>query len=204
MKRNLIILISIFLTIIGYITYTMLVDNGEAIDLEQSASQVLEDVERVKNQETAYTWLETKNMSDGYLETHLSDMTQRQRIPENVIQFLFGTILVDDPELFVQAFDTETISKDLFAIDNPDKLEVASDIMNRISRDSKLERVGIINTKGSVGQEVTVRIAISYSDGLEIKFPITMRLQRNSHGEDNSIYFISSSVWDLIKVIESK
>jgi len=51
-------------------------------------------------------------------------------------------------------------------------------------------------------REITVRIALGYDDGIEIKVPVKMQLYGDSHGEDHAIYYITSSVWDVIDKIK--
>ncbi|WP_209124399.1 hypothetical protein [Alkalihalobacillus sp. BA299] len=203
-RRIITLILLLLLSFIGYFVYVVFIDNGEPINLDQSAQQVLEDVEMVKKQQKVYKWVASKEIEEGYLDEHIHDIVERQRDPQNVIQFMFGTIILEEPELFVQTFETETISKDLFKVDNPDKLKVAANLMNQISRNGKLSRVGVINVRGSINQEVTVRIALEYSDGMEIKVPVKMKLYGDAHGEDHEIYYITSSVWDIIEEIESK
>lgn len=195
---------SLLILFAGYFIFTILLDNGEAINLNQSTQQVLEDVEKIRKQQDVYKWVPAKKIEEGYLEAHIDDIEERYRDPQNVIRFMFGTIILKDADLFMQTFETETISKDLFAVDNPDKMEVAADLINQISRDGKLDRVGVINVRGNIGQEITVRIALGYSDGIEVRVPIEMKLYGDIHGEEDPVYYINSSVWDIIEKIEEK
>lgn len=200
-RRIVLSILAVVIPLGWYIIHTVFIDVGEPINLEQSAEQILVDVEKVKNQEKAYTWIASSEIESGYLDQHIVDITKRHRDPEFVVQYLFGTLILEDVELFVQAFQSGTLSEDLFSVDNPDKIEVANEMMDMITRNGLLERVGIINVSGSIGSVVTVRISLGYSDGKEVKVPLKMEMYGDAHSDGNSIYYITTSVWDIIEAI---
>ena len=49
MNRRLILLVAfLVVSLIGYTIYTIFIDNGDAINLDESAQQVINDMEKVK------------------------------------------------------------------------------------------------------------------------------------------------------------
>ena len=53
-------------------------------------------------------------------------------------------------EVKTQTKEVETISQDLFSVEEPDKRKVLEDIINRISRDGKLKEVVYEKKKGGL------------------------------------------------------
>ncbi len=200
MKRWLILCFA-FLVLI-YTAYIYF-DKGDSVDLESTQEELLSDIEKIEMQEQAYKWVHTSNSEDqGYLDKHQEDIQEKYRKPENVAKYLFATISMEDADLFLQSFTTPSISKDLFLSDEPDKMLVAEEMMNRISRNGTMTRVGIISVRGSVSGEPKVNVAISYEDNVTKKVQITMKKEYDLHHEEEFIYSINSSVWDMIKEIE--
>ncbi len=175
----------------------------ELIDLNLAKEVVSEDMERVVSQEAAvYNWVYSSDLDVGSLENNDQRVIQRYREQRGVVEFLFASILLNDPDLFIQSFRAETISQDLFLSDNPNKEEVVREVMTRISRNGLLEKLGyeeITNRFNSSTQ--TSRVYLYYLDGEEITIKLSFKKAGTSHHTNDEIYFITTSIWDIYNSI---
>jgi hypothetical protein len=176
----------------------------ETINPTHAKENVLNDIQKIKEQEDkAYSWINTKKVETGYLDGQNKDVIQRYREKKGVIEFLFASIVLNDPNLFVQSFQPEVISKDLFKVENTDKVEVAKNLMKKISRNGKLIKVGYENKLGVFNMETQeANIILVYEDGVQVKIPIQFQLSETHHHKDDQIYSIKTSVWEIIDRIE--
>lgn len=201
---------SIFAIIVGVIALLLWYSYGqkdvEMLNLVSAKEQVLSDIKTVTSEEErVYKWLSSKNVDTGYLDSHDEGVIAHYRQKKGVVEFLFATILMKDVDLFIQAFQPEVISSDLFKVDTVDKNEVGLTLINKISRDGKLTKVGYETEKGVFGIEGDeALVTLIYSDGLEVTILLTFESAgtQHEHGDD-AIYSITTSAWDMINIIEN-
>lgn len=200
---------SVFVILGGVIALLLWFSNGqeevEMLDLVSAKEQVKSDLEAVtQEEEKVYKWLSSSNVDVGYLDGHDAEVIAHYKQKKGVVEFLFAAVLMKDVDLFIQAFQPGVISSDLFMVDNVDKNEVALSLIDKISRDGKLSKVGYETEKGAFGAEGDkADVTLIYSDGLEVTVPLTFVSAgtHHEHGEDK-IYSITTSAWDIVKVIE--
>ncbi len=149
-----------------------------------------------------YSWLASKDLEVGYLEGKDEDVFNHYRVKKGVVEFLFATVIMEDPQHFIQSFQPEIISKDLFSVDNNDKLVVAQEMIKRISRDNKLEKIGYEENKVSFTEGETATINMYYKDDKVTSINLQFSKTPNHHNENAEIYSIKTSVWDIIEEIE--
>jgi len=201
-KKHIILIILILGILIIGAVYLIPKGEEEIISIESSAKKVEEDIESVKNQEQVYTWLGNKELEVGYLEGKDEDVFNKYRVKKGVVEYLFATILLKDPNHFVQSFQPTNISEDLFSVENPDKIEVATNMINRISRNGKLSKISYTDNKVSFKDGETAKVKVYYTDDKIVTLNLSFSRTPTHHDEEDGIYSIETSVWDIIKEIE--
>ncbi|MFC0273740.1 hypothetical protein ACFFIX_20345 [Metabacillus herbersteinensis] len=205
MKRTLILSVTVLLFIAGVGFYYIYRDEElEVIELAVAKENVVNDLETVKSQEEQiFKWISSKELDTGHLEGKNDDVFNRYRQKKGVVEFLFAAILLEDPNHFIQSFKVETVSADLFEMDNPNKIEVAAEFLNKISRNGQLETVGYEDKIGLFNSESNeAQVDLHYSDGKKVTLTLSFEKTATHHDKDDEIYSITTSPLELIEVIE--
>lgn len=181
-------------------------DHAEELPInKESQNEILQEIKKVEAQEEIVRkWVNTSDYDGGFVDHPDEEILAKYKNKKGVVEYLFATVLMDNPELFIQAFNTETISKDLFKDDEIDKKIVAQRMMDRISRNKTLVGVGYTPLKGSFGAEKDEsKVILRYKDDLEVSLELSFVKGGTAHAEDDEIYSVSTSAWDMIDQIES-
>ncbi len=152
-------------------------------------------------------WLHEEETSEEL--HHGSGVTEKQmeiveyfQVPENTIRFLGVTILANDYDNFYKNFEIEKFNDDLFKVDSFDKSEVIKEMTNQISRNGKLQDIGILKEKASIADNtVEVETVFKYSD-IEIVIPLELKMIVDDEHTGTESLYITTSVWDIIGLIE--
>lgn len=130
---------------------------------------------------------------------------------ETVINQFFYTANTNNADLFISTIDPEQVDSDFKDLLLNERFEKIDESMNRISRNNQLEKLDVIRSL-PVLESKAVRIVLDvyYSD-LEKPIRINLIVKRveqfHSHSEGNEeidLPYISSSVWDIIEMIENR
>lgn len=130
---------------------------------------------------------------------------------ETVINQFFYTANTNNADLFISTIDPEQVDSDFKDLLLNERFEKIDESMNRISRNNQLEKLDVIRSL-PVLESKAVRIVLDvyYSD-LEKPIRINLIVKRveqfHSHSEGNEeidLPYISSSVWDVIEMIENR
>ncbi|WP_281217368.1 hypothetical protein [Lysinibacillus capsici] len=154
----------------------------------------------------------TSKTLDGIeVEVEKSDSGFDSRKMETVITEFFSMANMNNPDLFIASMNPEQIDADFSSNLLKERLEKIEEAMRRISRNSQLDKVEVVRSLWVLeSKAVRVVLDIHYKD---LKEPIRINLivktleqyQFNvSEGETINLPYISSSVWDIIEMIEDK
>ncbi|MBU8908096.1 hypothetical protein [Desertibacillus haloalkaliphilus] len=206
---NVIRLLSLALFIIslmigGFYLYNRV--DPEPIELKEVSNELQNDIERIgSREEKAYQWIYTEDIDYAYLEEIEREWIEKYQKPKHMVEYLFAAITLDDIELFVEAFEPGVISQDLFLVDTIDKEKVAKDIITRITRNDKLSEVNYLSERlTNHHYEAKVEVQLLYEDDKKVRLPLEMRLFGTSHHDDDEVFYITTSAWDIIDTIEKQ
>ncbi|MEI2356260.1 hypothetical protein [Mesobacillus zeae] len=177
----------------------------QGLDLNETKSKVLSDVKAQKEyvNKTA-KWMEEEGEQDiGYFHPPLDDSKSIDQ-RKDVLNYFVTGLLENDLDIFLSSFNPESISKDLFKSNVQDKVLVAEDIMERISRKNQIEDIKYKIKKGKINTEFNkISVTITYKDKEKAAFILDIKPVIDSHHEGESVYVITTSVWNIIEKIES-
>ncbi|MDC3424267.1 hypothetical protein NC797_07065 [Aquibacillus sp. 3ASR75-11] len=203
-KQKIIVSITLLSAFVYFLVWLQINKNDtEILNIDNAQKDIINDITKVQAlEQEVYKWVNMEEMDAGILEAQDNELLQRYREKQGVVEFLFASILMDNPDLFIQSFEPEVISKDLFKIDTFNKSEVAEMFISKISRNGKLEQVGYENSKGILGAKSDkAEVRLRYSDGIEVTLSLTFEKSGSIHQDGGEIYSISTSVWEIIDSI---
>jgi hypothetical protein len=184
----------------------MLAPNQEpnkTMDLESTKESVRKEIEELEGYvENTTEWAGEDIGEIGYLTPKKDDGPKTEPM-EDVLKYFIAGIVDHDIDIFLSSFHPETISKDLFKIDISDKRQVVADMIKEISRNGTVSSVQYSGRKGifnSVTNEV--KVSFIYEDKLTVKVDLTVTPVGDSHHEEEKLYVITTSVWDIINQIK--
>jgi len=125
---------------------------------------------------------------------------------KNVLKYFIAGLMANNIDIFLSSFHPESISKDLFKSENPDKMQVAAEFLERITRYGKLKEVQYGERKGILnGATNTLTLYLTYEDNQKAKILVDIMPLSDAHheGKEKGIYVITTSAWEIIKQIEN-
>mgnify|MGYP001420578728 FL=1 len=163
----------------------------------------LEDIQNSINQLT-----ELHDLEASYLEMNHENPLEEFISQEQTIYCMIGTAMADNADYFIESFHLETFSKDLFSINNPEKIEVVQSFMEQITRNKTISAVGYKEQQGTFGTSKNIAdVVLKYEDGLVVQLEIEFEpTESHKHGDvhdNHSIYVIKTSILDIIENINS-
>jgi len=184
----------------GYFVYTNYFVNNNVNEVK--GNELIKEIEQVNDKQA--NDLEGEGFEYHPKEEMIDDFQKE----ENVLALLLQSIKQNKKTLFAECFEAKQYMDDLFKVsDDPYSDNVTEQFMNGISRGGKLESISIIdenNSSAKVGLSGRKRIALNYSDGKRVKVNVEMKLIGTNHDTNDRIYFITSSVLDMIAEIEKQ
>jgi hypothetical protein len=178
-------------------------ESSKTMDLESTKETVTKEIEEMERYlENTTEWAGEDIGEIGYL-TPKKDDTPKTEPMEDVLKYFIAGIVDHDIDIFLSSFHPETISKDLFKIDISDKRQVASNMIKEISRNGTLSSVQYSGKKGIFNSPTNeMKVSFIYEDKLIVKVDITVTPVGDSHHEEEKLYVISTSVWDIMNQIK--
>lgn len=204
-------LMAVFLTLflismgcIGYLHWKSA--KGESLHLKTKGKEIIDQAASIPKHEENHPFIEWANQN-GYDVDKVPDnlLDQVDKTPLDVIMQTFGAVYFGTPYLFSQNFDAEQFEKDLMKIEKLDKKSFDGEkdsfsfLMKKLSRNGKLNDIKYINTKDNNDGSVEVRMQLVFNDKKIVKTKIKLKKVETT---DYTTYFITTSIWDLIKRIE--
>ncbi|MFD1736283.1 hypothetical protein ACFSCX_06850 [Bacillus salitolerans] len=205
-QKGLIVLVVVLISSIACIFFFMTkpVISEESLEFERAKENVLELYEKAKAQENAHKWVHSDRVEGGYEESLDEEIIEFYNQKKNVIEFMIGAILLDDVDAFVESFDMQTLSEDLYSVDEVDKYEVAKEFMDAISREGRLEGVTLIQEKTVFGiEKEELRAVLFYEDGVEVEVLMVLKKVHTFHHQHDDVYVITTSPLEIIGEIRN-
>lgn len=184
----------------GYLIYHNFFNQEDIVD-EELGKQLIRQVEDQSTDEHH----EHSGEGLGYETNH--DMIVSFQNEENVLAFLLAAIKENNPKMFADCFTAEQYMLDLFKVsDEPFKENTTQYFMNEISRGGKLERIEILKgeEKYQYSESGKVNVVFIYSDKRKVKLTIEMGMVGTKHKPNDDIYYISTSVLEIINKIRNQ
>lgn len=154
----------------------------------------------------------SKTLDGIEVEVEKTESTVDSRDIETVIIEFFNTANTNNSDLFVSSLTPEQLDKDFSKYTTvSERFQKIDEAMNRISRNGQIEKIDVIRSL-MVLEKGAVRVVIDvyYKDlaePLRINLIVKMLEQyafNASKGETMKFPYVSTSVWDVIKVIEGE
>lgn len=199
------------LVIAGIAIYIFISPNlgKHSINLDETQNEVLAAIEENKKYVQETTEFFERNGGEGEIgffnPSHEEEESHKSDPKEDVIKYFITGLIKNDIDIFLSSFYPDSISKDLFKHENPDKFAVTKEIMKKISRNGEITAIDYKVNKGFMDQETsTITLTITYSDKQRSDITLELMTVEDIHheGEIHQIYVISNSVWDMINQIE--
>lgn len=207
-RLSIALLIVILLAIVFYLIWAPESGKKEDISLNTAKDDVLDEIQESREyvNDTA-EWME-ESEGDGDI-AFFNPPSERKKVVDskrNVVKYFIAGLMANDVDIFLSSFHPEFISKDLFKSETPDKIKVAKEIMDRISRSGQLKEIQYGKRKGILNAETnTLTLYLSYKDDkkAEILLDIISLSDAHHEGKGEGIYVITTSVWEIIRQIEN-
>ncbi|WP_447403089.1 hypothetical protein ACE1MS_22985 (plasmid) [Lysinibacillus sp. fkY74-1] len=154
----------------------------------------------------------TSKTLDGIeVEVEKSTSNFDSRKMETVITEFFSMANMNNADLFISSMNPEQIDADFSSNLLKERLEKIDEAMSRLSRDGQLDKVEVVRSIWVLeSNAVRVVLDIHYKDLSEpIRINLIVKMLEQyqfnaSEGETIDLPYISSSVWDIIEMIEDK
>lgn len=201
------IIIGSILAIVAYGYYQTL--QYDVIDIKSSVATIKHDLEKsnIQNEEDFTDsefindykpYFADSDFDVSYLHHHESPL-EKFNSKEGTIEFFFASLEMNDTELFISAFQDESITEDLFASDNPDKLSVANELMRKFTKDNTIKEVRLYKKNDYLSNPNDLKIGIVYENETVHKINIKLHQYKDKHDEHtHSMYVISSKPSELL------
>ncbi|WP_121616749.1 hypothetical protein [Virgibacillus halodenitrificans] len=201
-----IVLIGVVSTII-YLSMTGRFQMGEEINVREKAQTIQEELLAIQEAAERETNLITQfdKMNDSDLDGISDSYINYFGSPKKMVEYVFGTLSLNDGNLFISAFDTNTALEDLSEGKSyEEKKDLINEMMNRLSRNGKLTEVYLISSD-TYSEKANANILIIYEDGKEVKMTLEFSVYEDPHDASHQKnYYVSSSIWELIEQVESE
>jgi uncharacterized protein YxeA len=168
--------------------------------MEEAEKQIMTEAEEASK-------LTNSNDQEAY-EKLEKELQERYSRPESAVEYLFAIATLGEENYYPDAFTIDQYSSDIFDHEEPDKVKLVKDILNRLTRNQHLESVEMIRSM-LVFEKDALRVVadLHYSDlpePIRVNIKLKQIKMESSHGEEHeqNYYYISSSVWDILKRIE--
>ncbi|MBU8855241.1 hypothetical protein [Bacillus altitudinis] len=207
LKTIIFIIIGSILAVVAYGYYQTL--QYDVIDIKSSVATIEHDLEKTNiHNEEDFTdnefindykpYFADSDFDVSYLNHHESPL-EKFNSKEGTIEFFFASLEMNDTELFISAFQDESITEDLFASDNPDKLSVANELMRKFTKDSTIKEVRLYKKNDYLSNPNDLKIGIVYENETVHKINIKLHQYKDKHDEHtHSMYVISSKPSELL------
>lgn len=180
-----------------------------SLDLEETQNEVLAEIEKNNSYVQETTEFIEKNGGEAEIgffnPTHEEEESHDSDPKEEVVKYFITGLLKNDIDIFLSSFYPDSISKDLFKSDNPDKFSVTEDIIKEISRNKTIKALDYRVNKGFMDQETnTITLTITYKDNQKADINLELMTVEDIHDEEvHQMYVITNSVWDMIDQIKN-
>lgn len=146
-------------------------------------------------------------------ELPVSDVETKAYISaEETVEYFFAMAKVGDIQLFPSVFMSEVFQEDFFQYDFSEREKKLNEAMQRLSRNGTLERVEIIRDLWVLQKDSTRIVVDLYYKDLPEPKRINLMLKHIEQAPPNQtgngmlldVFFITTSVWEIIDHIEKE
>lgn len=192
----------------------MIVFSGIAVYVKLSVPEISSPVKKelVNLEEDFKKEMKDSRSPDIKGDEFVKSLEQRYSRPEAALEYLFALSLLEETDLYPDAFTIDQYMNDVFNKEGENKEQKVKDIMERLTRDGKLTSVQFVKSKMVFDKNSLRVVADLYYNDLKNPIRVNVKLKEVEHdyighAADNIIsksqfYYIDSSVWDIIDKIE--
>lgn len=183
--------------------------------VEADLSKIEESVDTLKSEIDIFKKLQEGNATPEEIVGFQEELEKKYSKPEAAIDYLMSGAMLKDPTVYRDSFIYETFQKDIFGQSEPDKVKLAEEIMDRLTRSGSLEKVDYKDVKWTT-EKKTVRILTDFyytdlSEPIRVSILVKQKEAEKKHGEDGAgdehtastnFYYVYTSAWEMIHSIE--
>ncbi|MGE8081500.1 hypothetical protein [Peribacillus loiseleuriae] len=167
--------------------------------------------ERTSSEIQAQTTKEISLVKEERLnKKELNEMHSRYSSPESAVEYLFAISILEEVNLFPDAFTVEQFNQDVSLIDEINKEKVVQELMKSLTQAGDLEKISIDNTMWTTDQK-SVRLLVDLFYKKQKK-PVRINIKvkkvdmlNNANGKVlSSYYYIDSSIKEIVARINKK
>ena len=212
-----------FITIIGFtgalsiLLYVYTVYNTDQskedlkrVEMDDTKEQILSDIESVKKQNDVSEWVEGLEIHEGgHIGQTNEEVLSNNDEPFEALEFLTGSLLLEDVDLFSQAFDTAEFSQSIINAENDNKMEVLEGFMNEMTRNGTLVNVSAAEQeKGPFNaKDGSLLVKFEYDDGVIHEIKLQTKAIKHYHkerGKEVAIRVIETPPEDIVQKLNNK
>lgn len=131
---------------------------------------------------------------------------------EETIEYFFTMAKLEDVQLFPSVFMPEVYQDDFFQFDFTERENEVKEAMKRITRDGTLEQVEIVRDLWVLQKDSTRLVVDLYYQNLSEPIRLNLMLKHIEQAPPNQtgngtlldVFFITTSVWEIIEHIEQE
>lgn len=157
----------------------------------QMVSKVVNAEDKKKQIEKEIRLVEQKD------EDMIDTVKERYSKPEAAIDYLFSISLLENVNMYPDAFTYDRFFEDIKASENGSKIENINDIMKRLTKNGTLTKTKIVKKK--IKESESRFVVELYYESLDEPIRVQIKVKKHSQKE---IYYVDTSVWDIIEKIE--
>lgn len=209
-RKRIAILVVVLIGVISTIIYLMMtgrIQTGEELDIKEKAKIIQQESQAIdeatKREAKLLTQFDPNN--DSQVEGLDASYMNNFGSPQGMAEYVFGTLILNDPELFINAFDGYTISNDLSEGKNyEEKMDIVAKMMQRLSRDGTLKEVNLISSN-VYDDGAEAQVLLIYEDEKDAKVKLKFSVDEEMHDPNHKkSYSVLTSIWDLIDQVEKQ
>ena len=165
-------------------TYHFLVPTqmvSKVVNAEDKKEQILKEIRLVEQKD----------------EDMIDTVKERYSKPEAAIDYLFSISLLENVNMYPDAFTFDRFFEDIKTSENGSKIENINDIMKRLTKNGTLTKTKIVKKK--IKESESRFVVELYYESLDEPIRVQIKVKKHSQKE---IYYVETSVWDIIEKIE--
>ncbi|WP_368502738.1 hypothetical protein AB3N04_01170 (plasmid) [Alkalihalophilus sp. As8PL] len=203
-------IISIGVALLGVGVYVILSLTGffdkTEIDLAESVSSLEQyTASFYDTQEKTGEWIAAinPNAQTDYFETN--SQVERNVTIEPFLSDFFGSILMNDIDLFVSYFIFDDLVEDLGEKEPEERMQQLREIMMAITKGDSLLNVEIGRTR-EYDTYHEVQTTLIYKENMRRNLTLNLIFESPTYHDEHNleIYYINNSIWDILDQLESE
>lgn len=131
---------------------------------------------------------------------------------EQSIEHFFFVVKSGDTNMLGSTMDSEQFQKDFFQYDVIERMDKMVEAMQRITRNDQLDKIEVVRSLWQFQKDSTLIVVDLHYTDLEKPIRVNLKMTTSEisdthfekESDSESVYFINTSIWELLRNIEGK